>query len=272
MKIFKYLFVLILIIGLGISAWVYYPQYQIYNMKKQAIEVSKDNANLSYLHYFQSAKKGQIYHLALGDSVIRGVGARRNENLVSQFSNRLEKQIHKKIQFQNEGINGITSGELNKLVQTGRFDSEIRKADIVTINVGGNDILRLAKKQNLQSVFQTFNHLQSSFSNNLSDIASRIKKLNPNTTIVFLELYNPLPPSNQMYKLADQLLPKWNLKIYEVANLYASSLVVETTKVINGEKQQNLSSDGVHPNSAGYTAISEQMLYQFKHENRKHSA
>jgi lysophospholipase L1-like esterase len=271
MKIIKYLIIFIVIIGLGISAWIYYPQYQINNMKKQAAQVSKDNANLSYINYFRNDKKAQIYHLAIGDSVIRGVGAGRNENLVYQFSNRLETQIHKKIQFQNDGIDGITSGELNRQVQNGRFDSEIKKSDIVTINVGGNDILRMAMEKNLQSVFQTFNQLQSSFSKNLSDIAARIKKLNPNATIVFLELYNPLSPTNQMYTLADQLLPKWNLKIYEVANQYPSSIVVETTKVINGEKRQNLSSDGVHPNSAGYTAISEQMLYQFKHEHRKES-
>lgn len=93
--------------------------------------------------------------------------------------------------------------------------------------------------------------------------------LNPNATIVFMELYNPLPPENQFYPLADQLLPNWNLKIYETANQYSVSIVVETTKVINGENLQNLSPDGVHPNSTGYMALSEQMIYQFKHQYRK---
>ncbi|WP_338001039.1 GDSL-type esterase/lipase family protein [Neobacillus terrae] len=111
--------------------------------------------------------------------------------------------------------------------------------------------------------------VQTAFSNNLQDISGRIHTLNPYATIIFLELYNPLPPSTQIYPLADKLLPKWNLKIYEVANQYPSSVVVETTKVINGKRLDNLSPDGVHPNSAGYTAISEQMILQLKHQYRK---
>ncbi|NRD77895.1 hypothetical protein HPT25_10925 [Bacillus sp. BRMEA1] len=271
MKFIRNLFICLLIIGLGISLWLYYPKFEMEQMKKHAAEVSHDASNVSYLNYFRNAKKKKIIHLAIGDSVIHGVGASQHDNLVSQFSNKLAEQIHKKIQFQNEGINGITSSELKALVQSGRFDAEIKKADIVTINVGGNDVLRMAKRQSFQNVFQTFNQLQSTFSKNLSYITSRIKELNPNATIVFLELYNPLSPDNHVYQLADQLLPKWNLKIYEVADQFPLSIVVETTKVINGEKRQNLSPDGVHPNSAGYTAISEQMIYQFKHQYRKQS-
>jgi len=271
MKLIKYLLICLFIIGLGISSWFYYPIYEMEQMKKHAAEVSHDTSHVSYLNYFRNTKKAAIYHLAIGDSVIRGVGAEQNQNFVSQFSNKLAEQIHKKIQFQNEGINGITSSELKTLVQSGRFDNEIKKADIVTINVGGNDILRMAKKQSFQNVFQAFHQLQSTFSDNLSDIAARIKKINPNATIVFLELYNPLSPKDQVYQLADQLLPKWNVKIYEVANQYPLSMVIETTKVINGEQRQNLAPDGVHPNSAGYTAISEQMMYQFKHQYRKQS-
>jgi lysophospholipase L1-like esterase len=74
-----------------------------------------------------------------------------------------------------------------------------------------------------------------------------------------------------LYSIANKLLPNWNLKIYQVADQYSSSIVVETTMVINGDKPQNLSPDGVHPNSAGYSAISEQMIYQFKHQSRKKS-
>lgn len=269
MKFIKYLFVFVTIIALGISMWIYYPQYQIHRMKKHTVEASTDTARVSYINYFRNSKASQINHLAIGDSVIRGVGAGKNEDLGDQFSNHLGLQIHKHILFQNEGINGITSSKLMGLVQKGRFDEEIKKADIVTINVGGNDILQSVKGQNFQNILQTFDQLQSNFSKNLTGITSRIKMLNPNATIVFLELYNPLNPADKMYPLADNLLPNWNLKIYEVANQSPSSIVVETTKVINGKNQQNLSSDGVHPNSAGYAAISEQMIAQFKHQYRK---
>ncbi|MBT2696187.1 hypothetical protein J7E79_01900 [Bacillus sp. ISL-40] len=272
MKIVKYLIVFVLLIGLGISAWFYYPQYQIHQMKKHAVAVvNKSSDQISYLNYYRNAKTSQIHHLAIGDSIIRGVGAGKNENFGSLFSSKLAEQTAKQIEFQNQGINGITSSELNDLVQEGRFDESIKQSDIVTINVGGNDILRMANGQNFRTVIQSYDQLQTTFSKNLSDITSRITKLNPKVTIVFLELYNPLSPDDQLYPLADKMLPKWNVNIYEVAHKVPGSIVIETTKVINGDHLQNLSPDGVHPNLAGYTAISEQMIYQFKHQYRKSS-
>jgi lysophospholipase L1-like esterase len=271
MKIIKYLFVFVLLIGLGVSVWIYYPQYQIHQLKKDSAAIRKNTDEISYLNYYRNAKTSQIRHLALGDSIIRGVGAGQNDNFVSQFSSKLAKQTDKEITFQNQGINGITSDELNKLVQDGRFDDDIKNSDIITINVGGNDILRMAGAKNLRTVIQSYDQLQSSFSKNLSDMTTRITQLNPKVTIVFLELYNPLSPDHPMYPMADQMLPKWNLNIYEVANKLSGSIVIETTKVINGENLHNLSADGVHPNSSGYSAISEQMIYQFTHQMRKSS-
>ncbi|WP_342430774.1 GDSL-type esterase/lipase family protein [Neobacillus sp. FSL H8-0543] len=270
MKTIKYLFVLTLIISLGISAWFYYPQYQINKMKKSIVETSSNGvANVSYIDYFRHTKATKLYHLALGDSIIRGFGAKQNEDFVYQFSTELGKQINKEIQIQNEGINGMTSGYLNKLVQEGKFDEEIKKSDIVTMNVGGNDILQVASDGNFQSILKSIEQLKANYSTNLDAIASRIKMLNANATIVFLELYNPFSLTDQVYPLADKLLPKWNLLVYEIANNYSSTLVVETTKVINGENLNNLSQDGVHPNSEGYMAISEQLIFQLTHQYRK---
>lgn len=271
MKSIKYLFALGLFLCIAAAGWLFYPQYQIHKLKSQTVEVNTDPNKVSFLNYFRHEKGRQIYHLAIGDSIIHGIGAEQHKDLVYQFSNKLALQTQKRILFQNEGINGITSSELNSLVQSGRFDVEIKKSDIITINVGGNDILHMVNNSNIYNAIQKFDQLESNFSNNLSGMAARIHQLNPKATIVFLELYNPLSPSDQYYSIADKLLPKWNLNIYEVANRYSSSIVVETTKVINGEKLKNLSSDGVHPNSDGYTAISEQMIYQFKHQYRKES-
>lgn len=267
MKILKYIITFVLLIGIGISAWIYYPQYQIQKIKKQAVKVIHNRTKTSYIEYYRTTEAAQIYNLAIGDSIIRGWGASKNEDLVSHFSKKLEQQTQKEVIYQNKGINGITSGELNKLVQEGKFDEEIKKADIITVNVGGNDILRVVKKsKDFYDAIKSFEELQSTFSKNLSEIAGRISMLNPNATLVFLELYNPLPLDNQVYSIADKLLPTWNLRIYEVASQYQTSVVVETTKVINSKNQQNLSQDGVHPSSAGYLAISEQIIHQLTNQ------
>ncbi|WP_053363057.1 GDSL-type esterase/lipase family protein [Bacillus sp. FJAT-27251] len=271
MKVLKYTLATFVLIGSGAAAWFYYPQYQINKMKEELVETGTDYDRQTYLDYFRQSSDSEIHHLALGDSVIHGFGANETENLVYKFSSQLGVEINKTVHYSNKGKNGLTSSELNRLVQNGVFDEEIRNSDIITINIGGNDVLKLAKKQDFYTAIKSFDTLQSSFASNLTEISAKIKKLNPHATIVFLELYNPLPVDHQIYNLADQLLPKWNLKIYEVAQQVPASLVIETTRVINSQNPQNLSADGVHPNVSGYAAITEQMLNQFKKEYRRHA-
>lgn len=269
MKILKFLFISALFLGLSFAGWFYYPQYKIHKLKNESIEVRKDLSRETYLDYYRQSNKQDIHHLAIGDSIIHGFGVDETENLVYQFSNQLEQEINKTVHYNNKGINGITSTELNEMVQAGRFDEEIRKSDIITVNIGGNDVLKTAKHRDYYAAVKSFDALQAAFTKNLTEISQKIMEVNPNATIVLLELYNPLPADHQFSELADSLLPKWNVNIYEVANKIPASIVVQTTKVINSDNPQNLSPDGVHPNSAGYTAITAQILKQFSKEIRK---
>lgn len=264
MRIIKYLLLLSLLIVLSVSAWIYYPQYKLNKMMEQSTAKVTNTNKLTYLDYYRESHDKTITHLALGDSIIYGYRVAEKENLVTQFSDQLHVQTGKQVLTNNRGIIGITSQKLNQLVQEGNFDEEIKEADIITVNVGGNDVLRAVKKADLYSALKSFDSLQTNFSENLSGISEKISQLNPDATIVFLELYNPMPADHQFYSLADKLLPKWNLMIYEVANNTPSAVVVQTTKVINSDNLQNLYSDGVHPSISGYSAISNQMLEQFK--------
>jgi lysophospholipase L1-like esterase len=269
MKIIKYLLLFSLLVVMSVTAWIYYPQYQINKLKEESSAEVKTTNKLTYIDYYRTSDDNTIHHLALGDSIIRGYRIADDQNLVSQFSTQLQQQTGKTVQSNNEGIIGITSAKLHNLIQEGTFDAAIKEADIITVNVGGNDVLKAVKQADLYSALKSFDSLQSGFSENLSNMAARINELNPSATVVFLELYNPMPSDHQFYSLADKLLPKWNIKIYEVAKDTPSSVVVQTTKVINSDNLENLASDGVHPSASGYSAISEQMLNQLSTQYRE---
>ncbi|OMP67002.1 GDSL-type esterase/lipase family protein [Domibacillus epiphyticus] len=272
MKFFAYILGLLAAVVLGVCIWIYYPQYQINQMKKESVSDSPAWASeheVTYMEYYRSIDKPTIQHLAIGDSIIKGYGANPNENLVESFSVELEEDIKKDVFYQNEGINEMTSSELNELVQQGTYDEQIKTADIITINIGGNDILRLGFEKGFYEAIRSFDTLQKTFDNNLSSITNRIKTLNPDATLLLLELYNPLEQNNEFYDVADKVLPKWNLKLYQLASKLDNAVVIETTAVINSEKPQNLAYDGVHPNALGYNAISEQMLIQFRKDTRE---
>lgn len=254
-------------VALGVAGWFYYPKYQIYKMKNAPVSsVEAEKRSVSYIDYVSQLNKAEVNHLALGDSIIRGIGAGENESFVDRFSDVLEQQTKKPVVLQNEGVPGMTSSELNALLQTGNLDEVIQKADIITINIGGNDIIHSVRNRNYLQAIQSFDMLQAAFAGNLSQITRRINQLNPKAIVVLLELYNPLESESELYSLADQLLPKWNVKVYEAASQFTSSIVIETTKVINGKNLQYLSKDGVHPNALGYDAISKQMLRQFENQ------
>ncbi|MGV3464329.1 MAG: GDSL-type esterase/lipase family protein [Heyndrickxia sp.] len=267
MKWFKYILILCIILAGAGSVWYYYPQYQINKLQKAAAMSTntQQHKKTSYIQYFAKRKSSNIHQLAIGDSVIKGIGASENKDFITQFSAELKHATGKTVVSDNEGIPGITSTELNNLIQQGKFDKEIKSANIITINVGGNDILRIAKQKNIYHAIQSFRILQDDFEHNLKQITTHIQKLNPKSTLVYLELYNPLNPNNQYYGLANKLLPKWNINIYKASEQIPSSIVVQTSKVINDKHLQYLSADGVHPNSKGYLAISRKMLYEFKH-------
>ncbi|KMY54232.1 hypothetical protein AC623_10045 [Bacillus sp. FJAT-27231] len=262
-RLFKYTISIVIAAVIAVSLWLYYPTYRIQQMKEEAAPTSAQAA-LSYVDYFSNVDKESLNHLAIGDSIIAGFGSENEESFVDYFSRRLEEKTGKTVVLENEGILGINSTNLNTLVQTGKFDEQIKRADLITINVGGNDILETLYQGDYKNVVANFDSMRETFIKNLTAMTDRIQKENPSAAIVFLEMYNPLKPSHDLYKVADQLLPKWNVKIYEVAHKYNHSIVLETTKVINGHHLQYLAPDGVHPNALGYEALSKQMLEQLK--------
>lgn len=264
MKLLKYSLLFLVMIAIGSAAWIYYPQYKINELKQESVSVSNLDQTISIFEHFRNMNQNEVYHLALGDSIIRGYGVNDNETFVSRFSHQLSVLIGKKVDSMNAGVNGITSNELVGLIADGHFDTEITKANIITINIGGNDVLKGAQKLNYSNALKSFDELQSTYVKNLSEISNQIKQLNPQATVLFLELYNPLSPNDALFSIADPLLPKWNIKIYEVAKQHPGAIVIETTEVINSDNRQNLSVDGIHPNSQGHAAISELMINQLK--------
>ncbi|OXS78332.1 SGNH/GDSL hydrolase family protein [Domibacillus enclensis] len=251
----------------GLAIWMYYPHYQIEQLKQGPQTLASEPKD-TYVEYFRSNEKQTLKHVAIGDSVITGFGVHPKENLVKTFSENLEASIQKDVQFQNEGINEITSSELNELVQSGRFDKQIMQADIVTLNVGGNDILQLGFEEGFYEAIQSFDSLQSAFNQNLTDIMERVHELNPEATVLLLELYNPLDKDFELYSLADRFLPRWNVQFYELAASHDYAVVVDTTDVINSESPENVSEDGIHPSELGYHAIADQMLSQLQRQTR----
>lgn len=196
-------------------------------------------------------------YLALGDSLTVGIGAWFGSGFVPLYKKRLEQHLHSTVLVSNQGINGLTSEGLLSMIRYNRYlQNLIREADIITVSIGGNDLIRAARmsRGNLHSslLTQTLNRCEHNTKEIVSEIIA-LKKDSSSYMIRLLGLYNPIPQSEAAYQFVKQynnfLISLNNKKVASAPLLYA----------FQGRERELLFIDKVHPSSQGYRVITQQL-------------
>ena len=82
-------------------------------------------------------------YLATGDSIAYGYGL-SNIELQSYAQNVRKKLGVSSSNFKNLSVSGMTCQEKKKKIQTDEYKKEIKKADLMTISIGSNELLKIA--------------------------------------------------------------------------------------------------------------------------------
>lgn len=87
--------------------------------------------------------KKTLQLVAIGDSLTHGVGDETNkEGYVSLVANQIQQATKHPVKTANFGVTGDTSVQITKRVQKQKpLQQQLAKADIVTLTVGGNDLM-----------------------------------------------------------------------------------------------------------------------------------
>ncbi len=99
--------------------------------------------NISYITVFaaddiKDSKRGEsIVYIALGDSIPKGYAPSGLE--VTSYVDEQGKYLGTKPI--NKAVNGMTSTELLSILNSGIYDSELAKANVITVTIGSNDLL-----------------------------------------------------------------------------------------------------------------------------------
>ncbi len=85
-----------------------------------------------------AADEDALTYLALGDSITAGYGL--NDVSSDGFAAKLGASLGAAVVV-NQGVNGQTAAQLLSELNSGAYDDELKKADVISITIGGNDLL-----------------------------------------------------------------------------------------------------------------------------------
>lgn len=262
---------LLLLMVIGTAAWYYYPQYKINQIKKESVidkTVNSKSEQITYLDYLKNSSDTTFNHLVLGDSVAQGRGSEEG-GFANKVNENLQSLTGKTFVLENQGISGSTSKGLLNQLEIPTVQQSVKKADIITINIGGNDLVQIAKEEGPLKAIQSYDEVKTSYSQNLNEIFESIREQNPKAIIVLNELYNVVNSEQKYYPATEKLLNDWNLIAYETALTYKPALVVPVSDALKTEDMDKWLYDSIHPNDEGYARIADKTITTFQNQSYK---
>lgn len=141
----------------------------------------------------EKAKKSLV---ALGDSITYGYNLDNNHHPSKKAFPQLIAE-HENLRVTNLSESGWTTADLLHALNTPRYKEAVKKADYITLNIGSNEFLQIAKEYlqtldpatiNQQELIAAYAQLNQ----NLPKVMEEIQKLT-SAPVVIYTFYNPAP-------------------------------------------------------------------------------
>lgn len=200
--------------------------------------------------------------LGLGDSLTQGVGDEQKRNgYVGRFANEMKEfKGVLDVTIINEAKRGKRSDELLEQIQSGEIDNSIQKAQIIVLTIGGNDIMRIVKKDLLRLRVDSFQEELVGFEKRYEKIIKEIRYRNPDVPLLLLGLYNPFSVVTDEVNEFDQILLNWNNAIESFSLIDSHACFVPVNDLFNSNSNMVYHTDFFHPNSKGYTQMTNRII------------
>lgn len=212
-----------------------------------------------------------VKYLALGDSLTRGVG---DETQDFGYTIRLQKELEKwpavkQVELDNRGKNGRRSDQLLALLQKGHYDEEIADADLITLTLGGNDVMKVVKKHLFSMQKSMFDKALPKFMVNYEEIMEEIRMRNPEVPIILVGFYNPFSIIVDETTPFDPIINEWNIEIEKMAQQDENACFVSIEDLFISNEDMVYHVDFFHPNSAGYERMTRRIIETMQQCNIK---
>jgi len=218
-------------------------------------------------------------YVALGDSLAAGVTP--DNQLGKGYADMIAEKIAKEdaLASYNKGFSqpGYTTADvltdIKKNVvrdvygsgytsKTASIKDTLKKADIVTISAGANDLLKHVKANSLSGTLEydekDLATAITEVSVNLNNIQKEIKALNPDVKIFVMGYYNPFPYlADDAQPMVQQLLTQFN-KAIAASTAGTDAVYIETKDEIAKEYKKFLPNpQNIHLSVSGYETVTQ---------------
>lgn len=225
-------------------------------------------------HQKETAKyKDVVQFTAVGDSLTEGIGDSTNSGgFVPLVANSLTEIYGiNGVETHNFGVSGDRSDQILKRIKNDKkLQAAVKKADFITITVGGNDLMKTAKKDLLNNISQeSFVKPMQTYQKQLAQMYTELRKLNASAPIYQVGIYNPyyldFPEMTELQKIVDN----WNDASAEsVAKQKNAYFIPINDLIYKGSGQQSTATSTTTNNSESQTAASStknDLLYEQDH-------
>lgn len=227
---------------------------------------------------YKSTYKEEFNYVALGDSLAAG----RNPYGVDDYGytdyiRDFLKKENKLNSYTSYAVSGYTTEDVtndinyNKSVEVNDKNIGIKKAlresDLVTISIGANDFLGSMSISTIPSALSDATNVTKKINTtilNVEELLILIKQYAKGDIIV-IGYYNPLPNLTKYKRKIDEVVSyadKQYEKICENQNVY----YVKVSSIISTNNSYLPNPLDIHPNKAGYEAISKEVITKIKQE------
>ena len=233
------------------------------------------------------AVKNNIRFVAIGDSLTEGVGDETTSGgYVPLVASTLEEAFSiNSIEIENYGVAGDRSTQILKRInEQQEIQDDIASAEIISVTVGGNDLMKVIQNNILGLSVEKFEKPGEKYQANLTKLLTTIRQLNSTAPIYVLGIYNPyyiyFPEITEMQTIIDQWNTRTQVVVEQEERMYfvpINDLIYqgiisdeEASEVPDADTLNELRNnaiyegDNFHPNYNGYQLIAKAFTNKMK--------
>ncbi|HSI66109.1 MAG TPA: GDSL-type esterase/lipase family protein [Planococcus sp. (in: firmicutes)] len=216
--------------------------------------------------------------VSLGDSVPFGVSPDRNNERPAKYAFPYLIGDKADLKVRNLAVPGWTTEELlTALEENKNFRQAVRRADYVTVNIGGNDFMEILNAAYTESQGNTelFHKLlqqklaSTDAFDNLNHILHEIRSLN-HEPVVLYNVYNPFQQNDPFHQVADMYLPQINAAYKALADSYRHVELADSYSAFGDNQAKYVIPNDIHPTKAGHARLAKIGLRALSHSHVHH--